>query len=190
MNELESYISSFWNITGADLKMAASFFQQETIKKGTFYLKAGKICNSLSFLRSGLMRFYTIDDQGREVTQWISGKDGFVTELSGLMFNNASPSNIQALNDCECFTLSRTNYMAMEKSIPKWHQLEKLFIARCFIFMEQRVFSLLSMNAEDRYKWLFNYNPALFNEVPLQYLASMMGMTPETLSRIRKKLSS
>lgn len=190
MNELETYISSFWNITGADLKTVAAFFQYETIPKGTFYLKPGKVCSSLSFLRSGLMRVYLIDEKGQEITQWIAGKDSFVTELSGLMFNNPSQCYIQALTDVECYTLNRTDYMAMEKTVPKWHQLEKLFIARCFVFMEQRVFSLLSMSAEDRYKWLFNYNPSLFNEVPLQYLASMMSMSPETLSRIRKRISS
>ena len=190
MNELETYISSFWNITGTDLKMVASFFQPETIQKGSFYLKPGKICNTLSFMQSGLMRVYLIDDSGQEITQWIAGKGGFITDLAGMLFNDASKYYIQALTDCECYTINRTEYNAMEKTVPRWHQLEKLFIARCFIFMEQRIFSLLSMTAEDRYKWLFNYNPALFNEVPLQYLASMMGMSPETLSRIRKRISS
>ncbi len=190
MNELETYISSFWNITGTDLQQVASFFQPETIQKGAYYLKPEKICSSLSFLRSGLMRVYLIDDNGQEITQWIAGKGGFVTDLAGMLFNDASKYYIQALTDCECYTLNRTAYNSLEKTVPKLHQLEKLFIARCFIFMEQRVYSLLSMSAEDRYKWLFNYNPALFNEVPLQYLASMMGMSPETLSRIRKKISS
>jgi len=190
MNELETYIAAFWNMKGNDLATMSSFFQSETIPKGSFYVKPGKTCTSLSFLRSGLMRFYLIDESGQEITQWVADKGSFVTDTAGLLLNEASRFYIQALVDCECYTLNRSQYIALEKEIPTWHQIEKLFMARCFSFMEQRLFSLLSMSAEERYKWLFNYKPSLFNEVPLQYLASMMGMSPETLSRIRKKLTS
>jgi CRP-like cAMP-binding protein len=65
--------------------------------------------------------------------------------------------------------------------------LEKLFIARCFIMLEDRIFTHLSMTAEERYNFFFENNKELFNQVPLQYIASMLGMTPETFSRIRKK---
>ncbi|HEY5823130.1 MAG TPA: cyclic nucleotide-binding protein, partial [Cyclobacteriaceae bacterium] len=64
---------------------------------------------------------------------------------------------------------------------------EKLFMVRCFSIMEDRIFGHLSMSAEERYQFFFNQNKELFNQVPLQYLASMLGMTPETFSRIRKK---
>jgi len=68
--------------------------------------------------------------------------------------------------------------------------LEKLFIAKCFITLETRVFHQLSMSAEQRVLNLFEINPEIFLRVPLQYIASMLGMTPETMSRIRKKMSS
>ncbi len=71
--------------------------------------------------------------------------------------------------------------------VPKWHELEKMFLVRCFTIMEDRIFSHLSMSAEERYQFFFQHNQELFNQVPQQYLASMLGMTPETFSRIRKK---
>ena len=186
MNELEHYISTYFGLTGADMKEIASYFSQTKLKKGDFFLKPGEVCRTLSFQRSGLVRFY-VDDGDQEVTQWISAKDGFVTDLSGLIFNMPSRSHIQALTDSDFYTIQQQDYVQLGVHLPQWHHLEKLFIARCFLFMEQRIFSLLSMKAEERYHWLFNLNPELFNQVPLQYLASMMGMTPETLSRIRKK---
>ncbi|HEY1033150.1 MAG TPA: cyclic nucleotide-binding protein, partial [Flavipsychrobacter sp.] len=73
------------------------------------------------------------------------------------------------------------------ESIPEWHKLEKLFIAKCFIILEERVNSHLFMTAEERFQQLLSLQPDLFNQVPLQYLASMLGMTPETMSRLRKK---
>lgn len=71
--------------------------------------------------------------------------------------------------------------------VPSWHELEKLFIAKCFTILENRIFSHLSMTAEERYNNFSEHNKELFNQVPLQYIASMLGMTPETFSRIRKK---
>jgi CRP-like cAMP-binding protein len=74
--------------------------------------------------------------------------------------------------------------------VPKWNEFERLFIGKYFVIMESRVFDLISKPAEERYQQLFDQNRELFNQVPLQYLASMLGMTPETFSRIRKKMVS
>ena len=71
--------------------------------------------------------------------------------------------------------------------VPKWVELEKMFITKCFSILEDRILQHLSLSAEERYNQLFEFNKELFNVVPLQYLASMLGMAPETLSRIRKK---
>jgi hypothetical protein len=79
------------------------------------------------------------------------------------------------------------DYQRIGQVVPGWSELEKLFIAKCFTVLEDRVVQHLSLSAEERYVRLFNFNKELFNQVPLQYLASMLGMTPETLSRLRKK---
>ncbi|TWF39938.1 hypothetical protein FHW36_105379 [Chitinophaga polysaccharea] len=133
------------------------------------------------------MRIYT-STADKEVTQWISSPGYFITDLAGIIFNKPSRWNIVALADCECYTIHRDDYNNIGNIIPQWHYLEKLFIAKCFNSLEDRVFTLLSMSAEDRYKQLLQSNRELFNQVPLQYLASMLGMTPETLSRLRKKV--
>lgn len=90
----------------------------------------------------------------------------------------------------QLFTISHEQYLQMGTLIPKWTELEKLFISKCFITLESRVLDLISLTAEERYQKLFDHNRALFNQVPLQYLASMLGMTPETFSRIRRKMIS
>ncbi len=71
--------------------------------------------------------------------------------------------------------------------MPHWPELEKLFIAKCFLTLEDRIFGFLSLSAGQRYQQIFQHKKELFNQVPLHYLASMMGMSPETLSRIRNK---
>ncbi len=186
MTELEQYIHSYFGVPKEELDKIVSCFHTHTLKKGNYFLKTGRVCDKLSFQRNGLVRVFA-ESSDREVTQWISTQGYFITDLAGIIFNKTSRWNIQALSDTELFTIHRDNYLKMGQLIPRWHELEKLFIAKCFTMLEDRVFALLSMSTEERYHLLLKEHPQLFNQVPLQYLASMMGMTPETLSRLRKK---
>lgn len=187
MTALEQYIQSYFGIAQpAELRTISELFKPQQLKKGGYYLKTGQACNKLSFIHSGLVRIFVITDD-REVTQWISTPGYFVTDLSGLVFETPARWTIQALTDTELFTIGRDDYRNIGKMIPQWHELEKLFIARCFTILEDRIFTHLSMTAEERYHFFFENNRELFNQVPLQYIASMLGMTPETFSRIRKK---
>jgi CRP/FNR family transcriptional regulator, anaerobic regulatory protein len=187
MTELEQYIKSYFGVLATgDIKKIVSLFKLTTIKKGEYLLKTGKRCDKLSFVQSGLLRMFVITDD-KEVTQWISTKGYFSTDLSSFIFENLSRWTIQALVDTELYTISKADYKQIENLIPEWKELEKLFIVRCFTILEDRIFSHLSMTAEERYNHFFESNKELFNQVPLQFIASMLGMTPETFSRIRKK---
>lgn len=189
MTELDQYIKSYFGVVeNNDLDTIVSFFKTTTIKKGDFLLKQGNRCRSLTFIHSGLLRMFASTDT-KEVTQWISTKGYFTGDLSSFLFETPSHLSIQALADAQISTISKENYKRLGDLLPKWHEFEKLFITRCFITLEQRIFSHLSMTAEERYQAFFEQNPTLFNQVPLQYIASMLGMTPETFSRIRKKQS-
>lgn len=186
MTELEKYIESYFGVDKNDLAKISSFFKLIKMKKGDFFLKKDRHSKRLGFVQSGILReFVSIGD--KEVTKWISTKGYFVTDLSSYIFELPARWNIQALSDCEIYIIDKKDYQKIEQVVPQWVKLEKLFIAKCFIVLEDRIISHLSMTAEERYHQLFNFNQELFNQVPLQYLASMLGMTPETLSRIRKK---
>lgn len=186
MTELEQYISSYFGLRQADLETVGKMFHEEVLKKGDYYLKTGAACNKLSFIKTGILRIYVNTEQ-KEVTQWVSSQGYFVTDLSGLVFGTPSRWTIQALSDTVLYTIEREDYNRIGQLIPRWHELEKLFIAKCFSLLEDRIFGHLSLSAEERYRFFYEKNKELFNQVPLQYLASMLGMTPETFSRIRKK---
>ena len=140
----------------------------------------------MSFIASGYIRIYALADD-KEITQWISSPGYLITELSSFLFNTPSRFNIQAITDCELYSISKEDYLKIGNTVPNWPELERMFIGKCFITLENRVFSFLSMNAEERYQFFYNMDKELFNQVPLNYIASMLGMTPETFSRIRKK---
>ncbi|MEJ7677979.1 MAG: Crp/Fnr family transcriptional regulator [Segetibacter sp.] len=187
MTELEQNIQSYFGVIQLDdLQTISSFFHLTTIRKDDYFLKTGKSCDKLSYIQSGLLRIFK-ETEDKEVTQWISTQGYFVTDLSSLLFESPARWTIQALTDSVLYTINRKDYKKIGNLVPQWHELEKLFIAKCFTILEDRIYNHLSMTAEERYNFFFNNNSELFNQVPLQYIASMLGMTPETLSRLRKK---
>lgn len=186
MTELERHISTYFPVAAHELSIIASAFRPETLEKGDFFLKGGHYAERLSFIRSGLLRIYAPCGD-KDVTQWISTEGYFVTDLASLTFGTPARWTIQALTPVELFSITRKEYNDLGKRLPQWHHLEKLFIAKCFTILEDRIFSHLSLSAEERYNQLFETHRELLNQVPLHYLASMLGMSAETFSRIRAK---
>lgn len=189
MNSLENSIQHYFSVNANELSIIANSFNQTSLSKGRSITKKGQICKQLVFVKSGLLRVYTTQNN-KEITQWICTPGTFATELSGLLFNQPSRWNIEAMIDCELFVLDESAYAEMPNKLNKWTEIEKLFIGKCFTILEDRVFSFLSMTAEQRYQMLIENHKDFLKDVPQQYLASMIGMTPETFSRLRKKTVS
>jgi CRP-like cAMP-binding protein len=186
MTDLQKYLRGYFGVSDVDMSNIESMFVQENLTKHAYYTKEGGHCDKLSFIKMGMMRVYSTTGE-KEITQWISTPGYFVTDISSLVFDTESRWNIQAMTDCELYTISKQDYNRLKDIVPAWPELEKRFITKCFMTLEDRVFGQISQTAEERYLALLSENPSLFNEVPLHYLASMLGMTPETLSRIRAK---
>lgn len=186
---LENHFLQLFGIPESKVQDIISRFVREDFVKGDMFLVRDKKSERLSFIHEGVFRVYAHTD-AKEVTQWI-GHDGyFLTDLSSFLFESPSRWNIQAITSATVFSLYKKDYLEFEQYIPDWNILEKRFMAKCFMMIEDRVFSFLSQSAEERYDQYFQQNKALFNKVPLQYIASVLGMSPETLSRIRAKSTS
>lgn len=186
MTTFQQYLQQFFGLTEEETEKMSAFFKEESLKKGEFYIREEQLCDRLSFIASGYIRIYS-DYNGKEVTQWISTPNYFITEIQSFMFGARSRFKMQALEDCQLYSISKEDYNALGQHIDHWDQIQQRFITACFATLENRVFDHLSLTAEERYDKLFENNKDLFMHVPLQYLASMLGMSAETFSRIRKK---
>lgn len=187
MKILENYIKAhFEPISKEELKQITSLFKSIILKKGDHFLKEGKICDSFCFIKNGYLRVFAFSNE-REVTQWIATDGHFGTDFSSFFFNQPSRWTIQALDCTELYVISKENYDTIKNIVSNWPEIERSFLIKCLTMVESRVYVHLSMSAEERYRSFFESHKALFNQVPLQYIASMLGMTPETFSRIRKK---
>lgn len=187
MTELETYIQRYFGVPPEELAQIAALFHKESLPKGDFYLKRDKPCEKLSFVAEGHLRVFIKEDD-KELTQWIGSKGYFLTDLYALVYEVPSRWYMQALTDTELYTISARDYNRLGELIPGWHKLERAFLTKCFAMMEERILGFISLTAEERYQLLMRQSPEIFNQVPLQYIASMLGMTPETFSRVRKKM--
>lgn len=176
----------FGALTDDEYQRTIAFFSKETLRKNDFFTKTGQICDRLSVIRSGILRVYAYAD-GKDITQWIATDNAFMTEVSGFFFDQPNRWTIQAFTDATLWSISKSDYQKLGEALPKWKEIEKQFILKCFAMIEGRVFSHLSMSAEERYTIYFEQNKDLFNKIPLHYIASVLGMSAETFSRIRKR---
>jgi CRP-like cAMP-binding protein len=186
MSDIAQFASQFFGDDKTINRALDEVFHPQQLKKDEFHTREGQYNTSLSFVVSGILRIYRIHD-GEEITQYLSTRGEVATELGSLIFDQKARWHIQAITDAELLTISAEKYRQLSDMIPNWLNYERLFLAKCFLFIEDRVHSFLSMTAEQRYDFLLSNKAEIFQSAPQQYIASMLGITPETFSRIRRK---
>lgn len=185
MNPYE-IIQSHFNTSQEISSRLLDYFKAETLEKGEMHTSIGQNHCKLSFVLSGYLRVYR-QDLKHEVTQWVSSPSEIICDLNAILFDAPARWNIEALTPIELLSLSQSDYFKMQQTIKEWPAIEKAFMAKCFISIEERVYQLISQPAADRYQFLVENRPDLIQHIPQQYLASMIGMSAETFSRMRKK---
>ena len=163
-----------------------TFFSVVCLKKGEYFLSEGQVCKKIGFLNTGLIRhYYTTHDH--DVTRWMSLPDDFTTSLRSFILGIPSIENLQAITDCELVILERR---AFDHLLEKNAAFKTFYIKALeynYITVEDRVFSLIKKSAEERFRWMAETQIRFIQQVPVMYTASMLGITPRHLSRLRKK---
>ena len=185
MQHLSDCISSQVKMPNSSLERILSAFQVRKLEKGEYLLKAGNICREMAFIDSGYLRMFSIVD-GKEVTFWVGSSGKFITSLSSFVFETSNFWNIQAITESTVYSIGKTAHKSLCESEPKWLEFDNLLLAHSFAILERSMFSQLHTTAKERFDALMKEEPHLFHHVPLQYIASMIGIAPESLSRLRK----
>lgn len=161
-------------------------FKLQEIKAGDHFTKPGRICRKMAFIQDGVLRMYNYPD-GNEITLWIGSKNRFITDLSSFIHQNSGRWFIEALEPSLLLTITREDHYQLINTYHEWIEFDNRLLTRAYTIIEERMFSHLYMSAEERFNRLLETEPELFNKVPLKHIASMLAMTPETLSRLRAK---
>ncbi|MFM9951544.1 MAG: Crp/Fnr family transcriptional regulator [Saprospiraceae bacterium] len=187
---MDNLVKYFQNVGFAEDKATeiASFFKPKELNKGDFFVKTEKVSKELAFLESGQLQYYSVDMNGEERTSYISLPNTFVASL--LSFLNEIPAleNIRALTHSKIWTLSKDDLTYLKKEIPGFKDFYIGILEWQICCIDKDRFDLITLTAEQRYEKLLREEPALLQQVPLQYIASMLGVTPRHLSRLRAKV--
>lgn len=184
---LQSYIQGIVDFTDEELELIMAHFKPLSLPAGEYFVDEGIVCKNIGFITKGYVRtFYEIQDV--EVTTMVLSKHNIVTAHTSFTLQRPSMSYIQAITDCELLVLTHDSMQELYEKFPKWERLGRLITEQVYGYMESRVVDYLSLSPEDRYRKMLETDAKLLKNVPLRYIASMLGITPETLSRIRNKV--
>ncbi len=185
---LHKYINSFVQLTKEEFATFDEILTQKQFKKNELILEAGKICQRVWFATDGYFRFFHIDSRGNEITSDFYFAPSFISSFTSLLRESPSLVNIQAMSDMEVLEFTKKDLFKLYDNYPKIERLGRLIAESVSIASEEHLFLLLNQTAEMRYKKLLEKNPKYVKIIPLQYIASYLGITQETLSRIRKSV--
>lgn len=156
----------------------------QRVAKGTFLLKAGETCNHLYFIRKGVIRGY-IKDGLKEVTTWITAENEMVTSIRGLSNQEASLEYIQAIEECDVIVAEFSALQYLYTNYMEMNIVGRKLLEQYYKDAEERAYICRIPNATKRYHYFLDTKGDLANRIPLKYIASYLGMTIETMSRIR-----
>lgn len=187
---VKAYLKSFQILTDQEIEAFESLMTYRSLKKDDFLIREGQIAKEVAFLSSGLFRSYYSSSEGKEVTYCFTFSNSFVTAYSSFLTQQQTVENIQALTDIEMYTVPREEILQLEQSSRNWLILLKLLAEQEYIRMEKQIFMLQAKNAEKRYEDLLANHPEYLQLIPLNCLASYLGITQRHLSRIRKRFTN
>lgn len=161
---------------------------QDSVKKGSIFLRAGQKCNHLYYIRRGFVRVYYLDIEGKEITHWFCAKNSIITSPFSFRKQEKNILFFEALEDTELILIGSNQ---LEKMIESRSDIETSFRhinAEFAMILSRRIMSIHTKTAEERYLDLMKEHPLLFQKAKLSHIASFLGITQQSLSRIRKNL--
>lgn len=182
------FARSFHPLSHDAIAYASEKFFPHRLRKSEYMVRAGQVCQAVYYVESGILRGF-IKDGIKEVTTWISGERDLVTSISGFEQQKPSAENIQALEDCELVGLLHQDLEYMYEHFPEINIIARKVLQRYYCDAEERAYIARLTEASAKYKRFESTKTEMMNRVPLKYIASYLGMTLETLSRTRSKIS-
>jgi len=186
---LRAHIEKRIHLTEDEFTLSTRYFTPKKLKRRQFLFQEGDVCRHFAFVNSGCLREYTIDQKGNEHILQFAVKDWWISDLHSFLSGLPSTHNTDALQDSDVLLLEKTAREALLEAVPKIERFFRLLLEANYIATHKRVNEALSASAEERYLTFIQTYPQLAEQIPQNQIASYLGITPQSLSRIRKELS-
>ena len=187
---LQKKISEIINISVEEFEFCKTLFQPKKLRKRQYLLQEGDVCKYTIFVESGLLRTFTIDEKGTEYILQFAFEGWWMGDIYSFLTDEPSIYNIEALENCELLLLTRPSWEILLNKIPVFERYFRILIQNNLIATQRRLMGSMSKTAEEKYTDLLDKYPGCLQRLPQHMIASFLGITPETLSRIRSLIAS
>ncbi|MDX1585352.1 MAG: Crp/Fnr family transcriptional regulator [Balneolaceae bacterium] len=186
---LKKSIEEHVSLTEQEWDLCKEHFRPRRLLKRQFLLQQGDVCRELAFVEKGALCSYSVDSKGNQHVQRFAFEGWWIADLQSFFTNKSSTMNIEVLEQCELLMLDQKNHHSLLEEIPAYERYHRIILQNAYVALQQRVENALGLTAEEKYARLIEHNPEFMNRVPLNLVASYLGMSPETLSRVRSQMS-
>lgn len=189
MKEFIEYILQFGNLNQQQIDLISKKATELKFQKDEYFSEAGKISKQVGFILEGITRVCYYDNKGEEITKYFIEENNLVVDLES--FDNEIPSTayVQAITDCRLIIFSKKDWKELLNTIIGWDTIVHKITSKALMQKVERRSPLVSEDATTRYLKFLEIYPAVVNRIPLAYIASYLGITQSSLSRIRKNIS-
>lgn len=189
MEDLISYLLRFGNFNSHQIDLVKELVQPRKLKKGAYFSEAGKMAQEIAFIDNGIFRVCYYDKDGQEITKYFVEEKHFAVDINSYQNNIPSSEYIQAITDMELLIFDKESMLELSQTILIWDQVVDKIVSKAMIEKFNKTSLMMAEDATTRYLNFQNRFPSLIHRIPLHYLASYIGVTKHTLSRIRKEIS-
>lgn len=172
-----------------DIEVVKPFFIPKKVRKRQYVLNAGDVCQYITFVEKGMLRSFTVDSEGNEHVVQFAIEGWWVSDVGSFVSGKDALYNIEALEDCELLHLNKAGMDELLVKLPIMERFFRILMQNNVVALQRRAVAYMSLSAEEKYLKLMEVAPDIMQRASQQHIASYLSITPETLSRVRKKIS-
>ena len=189
LENITNYLSEILEVPMGSVATCSSYYTVKEVSKGELLLQEGEICHDTFFVEKGLLRMYSLDRNGKEHIIQFAPENWLISDRSSTYFSHQSRYYIEAVEDSKVLLLNNEFFKRMMENYPHTVEKNDLLLQKHIRNLQNRVNSLLADTAEERYMSFIKMYPDILLRAPQWMVASCLGITPESLSRVRKELA-
>ena len=188
-DKILKYVSRYISLTEEETAYFVSLLKVRLLRKRQYLLQAGDISKNEYFVNSGCLRAYTIDDKGMEHVVQFAIEDWWINDMYSFLTQTPATIFLEAMEDTEVVMIERNAYEELMRNVPKFERMFRIILQNAFIAQQRRIIEDMSLPAHERYLLFQQRYPQFEQRLPQHQVASYLGITPESLSRIRRQLA-
>lgn len=185
---LKNYLLKTATYDDDSIRYIFQHFNRIKTKRNEVLCSPGQVCKHFYFIEKGCLRLYEIDKNGNEVTGYFALEDSIMSAIPSFITQKPSLDYLVSYEPSDLLVIGRNDFYKLTKELPAFHQTYHQFVEFAFIHSQMRIYSFLGMEGIDKLKWVIEHEPKLLTRISSKAVASYLGMTNSTLSKLRAKL--